>query len=238
MGQKSNPVGLRLGIVRGWNSVWYSDTKSYAKKLIADIRVREYLNKALLQAAVSNIKIERPAENVKVTIYSARPGVVIGKKGEDIERLKKEVAKITGVPSHVTIEEVKKPELDSKLVAMSIAQQLEKRVMFRKAIKRAVQNAMKAGALGVKICVSGRLGGAEIARSEWCREGRVPLHTLRANIDYALYEAHTTYGVLGVKVWIFKGEVLSEKKLKEEQYNEEASRSEKKGAKRSSRGDK
>lgn len=238
MGQKSNPVGLRLGIVRDWNSIWFSDTKNYAKKLIADLKVREYLNKALLQAAVSNIKIERPAENVKVTIYSARPGVVIGKKGEDIERLKKEVSKITGVPSHVTIEEVKKPELDSKLVAMSIAQQLEKRVMFRKAIKRAVQNAMKAGALGVKICVSGRLGGAEIARSEWCREGRVPLHTLRANIDYALYEAHTTYGVLGVKVWIFKGEVLSEKKLKEEQHSEEASRSVKKGAKRSSRGDK
>ncbi len=217
MGQKSNPIGLRLGIVRDWNSVWYATTKDFAKKLIADIRVREYLNKELAQASVSNIRIERPAENIKVTIYSARPGVIIGKKGEDIERLKAGVKKITGVASHITIEEVKKPELDGKLVAMSIAQQLEKRVMFRKAMKRAVQNAMKAGALGVKICVSGRLGGAEIARSEWCREGRVPLHTLRANIDYAVFEAHTTYGVIGVKVWIFKGEVLGNKKIHQNQ---------------------
>lgn len=237
MGQKTNPIGLRLGIVRGWNSVWYSDTKNYAKKLLADINVRNYLNKELLQAAVSGIKIERPADNVKVVIYSARPGIVIGKKGEDIERLKKEISKITGVSAHITIEEVKKPELDSKLVAMSIAQQLEKRVMFRKAMKRAVQNAMKAGALGVKICVSGRLGGAEIARSEWCREGRVPLHTLRANIDYALYEAHTTYGVLGVKVWIFRGEVLAEKKNTEQQMGG-PERSFSKNTQRSSRGDK
>jgi small subunit ribosomal protein S3 len=236
MGQKTNPIGLRLGIVRDWNSVWYSDTKNYAKKLIADINVRAYLNKELLQAAVSSIKIERPADNVKVTIYSARPGVVIGKKGEDVERLKKGIAKIAGVPAHITIEEVKKPELDSKLVAMNIAQQLEKRVMFRKAMKRAVQNAMKSGALGIKICVSGRLGGAEIARSEWCREGRVPLHTLRANIDYALYEAHTTYGVLGVKVWIFRGEVLGEKKTKD-QEKVEAMRPAKKSA-RPSKGDK
>ncbi len=238
MGQKVNPVGLRLGIIREWDSVWYSDSKSFPRKLLADIKVREFLNKELSQASVSRIKIERPADNVKVTIFSARPGVIIGKKGEEIERLKKVVAKMTGVPSHITIEEVKRPELDAKLVAMSIAQQLEKRVMFRKAMKRAVQNAMKMGALGVKICVSGRLGGAEIARSEWCREGRVPLHTLRADIDYAIYEAHTTYGVLGVKVWIFRGEVLGAKKAGEviEEGAERASP--KKTGRRPGRGDK
>lgn len=239
MGQKVNPVGLRLGIIREWDSVWYSDTKGYAAKLLADIKVREFLNKELIQASVSRIKIERPADNVKVTIFSARPGAIIGKKGEEIERLKKEVAKMTGVASHITIEEVKKPELNAKLVAMNIAGQLEKRIMFRKAMKRAVQNAMKTGALGVKICVSGRLGGAEIARSEWCREGRVPLHTLRADIDYAIYEAHTTYGVLGVKVWIFKGEVLNGKKLGEQIMEESAERtSPRKTTHRAARGDK
>lgn len=210
MGQKTNPVGLRLGIVRDWNSVWFSDSKSFAKKLLADIKVRTFINKELSQASVSAIKIERPAENVKVTIYSARPGVIIGKKGEEVDRIKAEVSKITGVPAHITIEEVKKPELNSKLVAVNIAQQLERRVMFRKAMKRAVQNAMKMGAEGIKICVSGRLGGAEIARSEWCREGRVPLHTLRADIDYAVAEALTTFGIIGVKVWIFRGEVLGD----------------------------
>lgn len=238
MGQKVNPIGLRLGIVREWDSVWYSDSKNFAKKLLADIKVREFLNKELLQAAVSRIKIERPADNVKVTVYSARPGIIIGKKGEEIERLKKEVSKITGVASHVTIEEVKNPELDAKLVAMNIAQQLEKRVMFRKAMKRAVQNAMKMGALGVKICVSGRLGGAEIARSEWCREGRVPLHTLRADIDYAIYEAHTTYGVLGVKVWIFRGEILGAKKQGEQVIEESAERASSRKMPRRAKGEK
>jgi small subunit ribosomal protein S3 len=239
MGQKVNPVGLRLGIVREWDSVWYSDSKNFAKKLLADIKVREFLNKELIQASVSRIKIERPADNVKVTVFSARPGAIIGKKGEEIERLKKAVSEMTGVPSHITIEEVKRPELDAKLVAMSIAGQLEKRVMFRKAIKRAVQNAMKMGALGVKVCVSGRLGGAEIARSEWCREGRVPLHTLRADIDYAVYEAHTTYGVIGVKVWIFRGEVLPGKKAGEQVMEESAERpSPRKAGRRPGRGDK
>lgn len=238
MGQKVNPVGLRLGIVREWDSVWYSESKNFGKKLLADIKVRDFLNKELSQASVSRIKIERPADNVKVTVFSARPGAIIGKKGEEIERLKKKISKMTGVPSHITIEEVKRPELDAKLVAMGIAAQLEKRVMFRKAMKRAVQNAMKMGALGVKICVSGRLGGAEIARSEWCREGRVPLHTLRADIDYAIYEAHTTYGVLGVKVWIFRGEVLGEKKAGEQVVEESAERASPKKAPRRAKGEK
>ena len=237
MGQKVNPIGLRLGIVREWDSIWYSDSKSYAKKLLADIKVREFLNKQLAQASVSRIKIERPADNVKVTIYSARPGVIIGKKGEEVERLKKAVSQITGVASHITIEEIKRPELDAKLVGMSIAQQLEKRVMFRKAMKRAVQNAMKMGALGVKVCVSGRLGGAEIARSEWCREGRVPLHTLRADIDYAVYEAHTTYGVIGVKVWIFRGEILGAKKQGEQVSEDSGERASPRKAPRRSKGE-
>ncbi len=216
MGQKANPVGLRLGIVKDWNSIWFADSKTFAKKLLADIKVREYLHKELEQASISKVKIERPAENVKVTIYAARPGVIIGKKGEEVDRIKAAVSKITGVPTHITIEEVKKPELDARLVAESIAQQLERRVMFRKAMKRAVQNAIKMGAEGIKICVSGRLGGAEIARSEWCREGRVPLHTLRADVDYAIGEALTTYGIIGVKVWIFRGEVLGDKKAQQE----------------------
>lgn len=212
MGQKVNPVGLRLGIVKGWNSVWFADSKTFAKKLLADIEVRKYLHEELKQASISKIKIERPADNVKVTIYAARPGVIIGKKGEEVERIKAAVSKITGVSTHINIEEVKKPELDAHLVAENIAQQLERRVMFRKAIKRSVQNAIKMGAEGIKICVSGRLGGAEIARTEWCREGRVPLHTLRADVDYAVAEALTTYGIIGVKVWIFRGEVLGDKR--------------------------
>lgn len=210
MGQKVHPTGIRLGYIKDWRSIWYAD-KDYAQKLHADMEVREYLHKQLEQAAVSKIKIERPAQNARITIYSARPGIIIGKKGEDVERLRQGVSKIMGVPVNINIEEIKKPELDAKLTAESIAQQLEKRVMFRRAMKRAVQTAMKAGALGVKICVAGRLGGAEIARTEWVREGRVPLHTLRADIDYATAEALTTYGILGVKVWIFKGEVLGGK---------------------------
>jgi small subunit ribosomal protein S3 len=207
MGQKVHPTGVRLGYIKDWRSVWYAG-KDYAEKLHADMAVREYLHKQLEQAAVSRIQIERPAQNARITIFSARPGIIIGKKGEDVERLRQGVSKIMGVPVHINIEEIKKPELDAKLAAEGIAQQLEKRVMFRRAMKRAVQTAMKSGALGVKVCVAGRLGGAEIARTEWVREGRVPLHTLRADIDYATAEALTTYGIIGVKVWIFKGEVL------------------------------
>lgn len=207
MGQKVHPTGIRLGIVKGWDSLWYCDGKNFADTLEGDIKVRKYLEAKLSQAAVSRIKIERPARNAKVTIYSARPGAVIGKKGEDIDSLRNEVSKIIGIPVHMNIEEVRKPELNAVLVAQGIAQQLERRVMFRRAMKRAVQTAMRQGAKGIKVCVSGRLGGAEIARSEWYREGRVPLHTLRADIEYGVAEAHTTYGVIGVKVWIFKGEV-------------------------------
>lgn len=228
MGQKANPVGLRLGIVKDWNSIWFADSKTFAKKLLADIKVRQYLQEELAQASISQIKIERPAENVKVTIYAARPGVIIGKKGEEVERIKAAVSKITGVPTHITIEEVKKPELNARLVAINIAQQLERRVMFRKAMKRAVQNAIKMGAEGIKICVSGRLGGAEIARSEWCREGRVPLHTLRADVDYAVGEALTTYGIIGVKVWIFRGEVLGDKRQETSAEEENHEQSQKK----------
>lgn len=208
MGQKVHPVGIRLGYIKDWNSVWFSDTKHFADKLLSDIKVREYLFERLKKASVSKIKIERPAENAKVTIFTARPGVVIGKKGEDVEKLRQSLNKMMGVPVHINIEEIKKPELDSQLVADSISQQLEKRVMFRRAMKRGVQSAMKMGAKGVKVEVSGRLGGAEIARTEWYREGRVPLHTLRADIDYSASEALTTYGIIGVKVWIFKGEVM------------------------------
>ena len=202
MGQKVHPTGMRLGIVKKHSSNWYASPKNYPKYLITDLKVREHLFKKLKSANVSRIEIERPSENARITICTARPGIVIGKKGEDVERLRKEVAGIMGVPVHINIEEVRKPELDAKLVAESIASQLERRVMFRRAMKRAVQNAMRQGAKGIKIQVSGRLGGAEIARAEWYREGRVPLHTLRANIDYATSEAHTTYGVIGVKVWI------------------------------------
>lgn len=208
MGQKVHPTGIRLGIVKDHTSVWYADKNEYASKLLNDLEVREYLEKQLEKASVSRIEIERPAQNAKITIHTARPGIVIGKKGEDVEKLRNAVSEMMGVPVHINIEEIRKPELDAKLVAQGVASQLERRVMFRRAMKRAVQNAMRLGAKGIKIQLGGRLGGAEIARSEWYREGRVPLHTLRADIDYATYEANTTYGVIGVKVWIFKGEVL------------------------------
>jgi small subunit ribosomal protein S3 len=208
MGQKVHPTGIRLGIVKDWTSKWYADSKDYADFLHTDLKVRDFLSKKLASASVSRIQIERPARNARITIYTARPGIVIGKKGEDIEKLRAEVSERMGCPVHINIEEVRKPELDATLVAQSIAQQLEKRIMFRRAMKRAVGNAMRLGAQGVRVSVAGRLNGAEIARTEWYREGRVPLHTLRADIDYGTAEAHTTYGVIGVKVWIFKGEVL------------------------------
>jgi len=208
MGQKVQPNGLRLGIVKDFNAKWYADGKDYSKQLVQDLEIREHLENRLKNAAVSNITIERPAQNLNVTIHTSRPGIVIGKKGEDIDRMRKEIGALTGLPTQVSVEEVRKPEIDSKLVADGICQQLEKRVMFRRAMKRAVSSAMRAGAQGVKVMISGRLNGAEIARSEWYREGRVPLHTLRADIDYATSEALTTYGIIGVKVWIFKGEVF------------------------------
>ncbi len=208
MGQKINPTGFRLAVMRNWTSRWYASNRSFAGMLASDIEVREYLKKRLKNAAVSKVLIERPARSARITIYSARPGVVIGKKGEDIEILKKELAKKLGVAVAVNIEEVRKPEVDAKLIADSITQQLEKRIMFRRAMKRAMQNAMRAGALGIKIMSAGRLNGIEIARTEWYREGRVPLHTLRANIDYATSEAKTTYGIIGVKVWVYKGDLM------------------------------
>jgi small subunit ribosomal protein S3 len=210
MGQKVHPIGIRLGVVKDHNSVWYADNKNYAKNLINDIEVREYILKKLDAASVSRVKIERPAQTARITIFTARPGIVIGKKGEDVDGLRKELSQKMGVPVHINIEEIRKPDVDARLVAQNVAQQLERRVMFRRAMKRVVQNAMRQGAEGIKVQVGGRLGGAEIARTEWYREGRVPLHTLRADIDYATYEAHTTYGVIGVKVWIFKGEVIGE----------------------------
>ncbi len=208
MGQKVHPTGIRLGIVKKHTSTWYASPKQYSGYLLTDLKVREYLFEKLKSASVSRIEIERPSENARITIKTARPGIVIGKKGEDVEKLRKELSKIMGVPVHVNIEEVRKPELDAKLVAESIASQLERRVMFRRAMKRAVQNAIRLGAKGIKVQVSGRLGGAEIARTEWYREGRVPLHTLRADVDYSAARAETTYGTIGVKVWIFKGEIL------------------------------
>ena len=210
MGQKVHPTGIRLGVVKDHNSVWYADSKTYAQNLINDLEVREYILKKLDAASVSRVKIERPAQTARITIFTARPGIVIGKKGEDVDGLRKELSAKMGVPVHINIEEIRKPDVDARLVAQNVAQQLERRVMFRRAMKRVVQNAMRQGAEGIKVQVSGRLGGAEIARTEWYREGRVPLHTLRADIDYATYEAHTTYGVIGVKVWIFKGEVIGE----------------------------
>lgn len=213
MGQKVNPTGIRLGISKTWNSTWYAGN-NYAVLLNQDIDLRKELKKKLLSAAVSKIQIERPANNAVITIHSARPGVLIGKKGGGIESLRAEISAKLGIPVHLNIEEVRKPELDSVLVAEGIAQQLEQRVMFRRAMKRAVTSAMKSGAKGIKICVSGRLGGAEIARSEWYREGRVPLHTFRANIDYGTAESKTTYGIIGVKVWIFKGEIVTQKNRK------------------------
>ncbi|MEY3668430.1 MAG: hypothetical protein RL572_1970 [Pseudomonadota bacterium] len=209
MGQKVHPTGIRLGIVKKHTSVWFAEGKNYAENLLVDLKVRAFLRKQLAAASVSRIDIERPAQTARITIHTARPGIVIGKKGEDVETLRATLAAKMGVPVHISIEEIRKPDLDAQLVADSVAQQLERRVMFRRAMKRAVQNAMRQGAEGIKVQVGGRLGGAEIARSEWYREGRVPLHTLRADIDYATSEATTTYGVIGVKVWIFKGEVLN-----------------------------
>ena len=210
MGQKVHPTGIRLGIVETHRSMWYANKKNYPDLLISDLQTREYLRKKLANAFVSRIQIERPAKNARITIHTARPGVVIGKKGEDIEKLRQAVSKLMGVPVHINIEEIRRPELDAYLVAESVAQQLERRVMFRRAMKRAVSNALRFGAKGVKICVAGRLGGAEIARTEWYREGRVPLHTFRADIDFATAIAKTTYGIIGVKVWIFKGEILDQ----------------------------
>lgn len=215
MGQKVHPTGIRLGIVKDWTSKWYAASKDYADLLNTDLEVRDFLKKRLAQASVSRIQIDRPAKNAHITIYTARPGVVIGKKGEDIDRLRKEVSEKMGIPVHISIEEIRKPELDACLVAENVAGQLERRIMFRRAMKRAVQNSMRLGAEGIRINIAGRLNGAEIARSEWYREGRVPLHTLRANIDYGLAEAKTTYGVLGVKVWIFKGEVFAGQETQE-----------------------
>jgi small subunit ribosomal protein S3 len=208
MGQKIHPTGFRLSVSRNWASRWYASNREFAGMLSEDIKVREYLKAKLKNAAVSRVLIERPAKNARITIFSARPGVVIGKKGEDIENLKKELATRLGVPVAVNIEEVRKPEIDAQLIADSITQQLEKRIMFRRAMKRAMQNAMRLGAQGIKIMSSGRLNGIEIARTEWYREGRVPLHTLRADIDYGTSEAKTTYGVIGVKVWVYKGDTL------------------------------
>lgn len=210
MGQKVNPNGIRLGIVKDWSARWYAPSKDFANTLCSDIKVREFLSKRLAQAGISRIQIDRPARNAKITVYAARPGVIIGKSGKEIENLRDEVSKIINVPVHLSIEEVRKPELDATLVAQSIAQQIERRVMFRRAMKRAVTSTMRLGAKGIKVTVAGRLGGSEIARTEWYREGRVPLHTFRADIDYGTAEAYTTYGVIGVKVWIFKGEILEE----------------------------
>lgn len=211
MGQKVHPIGMRLGIIKTHTSIWYADGKAYAEKLYTDLKVREFILKKLAQASVSRIDIERPAQTARITIHTARPGIVIGKKGEDVEKLRREIFQMMAVPVHINIEEIRKPELDAYLVAQNVAQQLVRRVQFRRAMKRVIQNATRLGAEGIKVRVAGRLGGAEIARSETYREGRVPLHTLRADIDYATAEALTTYGILGVKVWIFKGEILETK---------------------------
>ena len=223
MGQKVHPTGNRLGVVKDHNSVLYADSKSYASQLVTDLEVREYILKRLDAASVSRVVIERPAQTARVTIHTARPGIVIGKKGEDVESLRQELSGRMGVPVHITIEEIRKPDMDARLVAQNVAQQLERRVMFRRAMKRAVQSAMRLGAQGVRINCAGRLGGAEIARTEWYREGRVPLHTLRAEVDYGEGSAFTTYGVCGIKVWVFKGEVMAhdpmaqDKRLAEQQ---------------------
>lgn len=209
MGQKIHPTGFRLAVTRNWGSRWYAGNSNFASMLNEDLKVRDYLKKKLKNASVGRVVIERPAKNARITIYSSRPGVVIGKKGEDIEVLKSALAKMMGVPVHVNIEEIRKPEVDAQLIADSIAQQLEKRIMFRRAMKRAMQNAMRLGAQGIKIMSSGRLNGIEIARTEWYREGRVPLHTLRADIDYGFGEAETTYGIIGIKVWVYKGDRLA-----------------------------
>ena len=213
MGQKIHPTGFRLSVSRNWASRWYAKDRDFAGMLAEDIKVREYLKVKLKNASVSRVLIERPAKNARITIFSSRPGVVIGKKGEDIENLKRDLGRQLGVPVAVNIEEVRKPEIDAKLIADSITQQLEKRIMFRRAMKRAMQNAMRLGALGIKIMSAGRLNGIEIARTEWYREGRVPLHTLRADVDYGTSEAKTTYGVIGVKVWVYKGDTLGRNDL-------------------------
>jgi small subunit ribosomal protein S3 len=208
MGQKVHPTGIRLGIVKDWTSRWYANSQNYPVFLLQDLKVREYVKKKLAHASVSRVQINRPANNANITVFTARPGIVIGKKGEDIDVLRQEISAMMGVPVQLNVEEIRKPELDAYLVAESIAQQLEKRIMYRRAMKRAVTNTMRLGAEGIKITVAGRLNGAEIARTEWYREGRVPLHTLRADIDYGTAEAKTTYGIIGIKVWIFKGEVF------------------------------
>jgi len=208
MGNKVNPVGMRLQVNRTWDSRWYADKKDYGNLLLEDLKIKDFVKKECKQAGISRMIIERPHKKCRVTIHTARPGVIIGKKGADIETLRKKLANLTDSELHLNIVEVRKPELDAALVGESIAQQLERRVSFRRAMKRAVQNAMRMGALGIRVNVSGRLGGAEIARTEWYREGRVPLHTLRADIDYALSEAMTPYGIIGIKVWIFKGEIM------------------------------
>ncbi|AWN14847.1 30S ribosomal protein S3 [Salinisphaera sp. LB1] len=216
MGHKVHPVGFRLGITTEWCSRWYAEGQGYADALNTDLAVREFIREKLSHASVSRIQIDRPARSARITIHTARPGIVIGKKGEDIDKLRSEVAARMGVPVHLSVEEIRRPELDAYLVAQNIAQQLERRIMFRRAMKRAVGNAMRLGAGGIRVNVAGRLNGAEIARTEWYRDGRVPLHTLRADIDYGLAEAKTTYGVIGVKVWIFKGEVFdTEPKVEE-----------------------
>jgi len=225
MGQKVHPIGIRLGITKDWASKWYADSKEYPQYVVMDFRVREFLKEKLKEASVSRIQIERPARKANITIHTARPGIVIGKKGEDIEKLRAEVSSMMELPMQdvrVNIAEIRKPELDAQLVAEGIAQQLERRVMFRRAMKRAVTNTMRLGAQGVKVKVGGRLNGAEIARSEWYREGRVPLHTFRADIDYGFAEAKTTYGIIGVKVWVFRGEVIGKQQEEESSTNEQA----------------
>jgi len=217
MGQKINPTGFRLSVSKNWSSRWYAQTKKFSEFLKEDISVRQYLLSKLAHASIGNIIIERPSKNAKITIHTSRPGIVIGKKGEGIEILRREVEKLMNVPVHINIEEIRKPEIDAQLIASSITQQLEKRIMFRRAMKRAIQNAMRLGAQGIKIMSSGRLNGIEIARREWYREGRVPLHTLRADVDYATSVARTTYGIIGVKVWVFKGEQLG---IKERQVSQ------------------
>jgi small subunit ribosomal protein S3 len=221
MGHKVNPIGMRLQVNRTWDSRWYADTKDYGDLLLEDIKIREFIEEECKQAGVSKIIIERPHRKCRVTIHTARPGVIIGRKGSEIEVLRKKLAAMTDSELHLNIVEVRKPELDAALVAESIAQQLERRVSFRRAMKRAVQNAMRMGALGIRVNVAGRLGGAEIARTEWYREGRVPLHTLRADIDYALAEASTPYGIIGIKVWIFKGEIMEHDPSARDRRNQE-----------------
>ena len=213
MGQKVHPIGIRLGFIKDWTSRWYAESKDYPDFLLQDLKIRDYIKQKLKHASVSRIQINRPANNAQITVHTARPGIVIGKKGEDIDSLRQKVSAMMGIPVHLNVEEIRKPELDAQLVAEGVAQQLEKRIMFRRAMKRAVTNTMRLGAEGIKISVSGRLNGAEIARREWYREGRVPLHTLRADIDYGVAEAATTYGIIGVKVWIFKGEILDQMAL-------------------------